>query len=246
MEAYSVRWTDERKYITYTTPEGFKCRDNKLHEEKYLKENMEYEFRIRKEITEGARRAGKAADEYGFFRSAVRGGDRDELGGNDRFAENADGYAVGDYGRSDGADDEIGYGAYALGAESDAYEIYWSLKDSDGEFSEYDEAERGQRGLADREYGQGFRETGWEDEREFFAESLCGRTESEKTLADSVLNFSDSDGTAYRLGADTAYLAADIMNIIDNDHPVKDITTMKLTRQKKNKEQNCGPVMVEM
>ena len=42
---YKVNWTDTRKYITYTTPEGYKCRDNKLFEEKYLKGNMEYEFR---------------------------------------------------------------------------------------------------------------------------------------------------------------------------------------------------------
>lgn len=42
---YQVNWTDTRKYITYTTPEGYKCRDNKLFEEKYLKGNMEYEFR---------------------------------------------------------------------------------------------------------------------------------------------------------------------------------------------------------
>ena len=47
---YEVRWTADRKYITYTTPTGMKCRDNKLHEEKYLKENMEYEFRIREEL----------------------------------------------------------------------------------------------------------------------------------------------------------------------------------------------------
>ena len=40
-----VNWTDTRKYITYTTPEGYKCRDNKLFEEKYLKGNMEDEFR---------------------------------------------------------------------------------------------------------------------------------------------------------------------------------------------------------
>ncbi len=44
---YDVKWTDERKYITYTTPEDQRCRDNKLHETKYLKENMEYEFAIR-------------------------------------------------------------------------------------------------------------------------------------------------------------------------------------------------------
>lgn len=44
---YSVKWIDRYKYITYTTPEGQKCRDNRLHEEKYLKERMEqfYEHR---------------------------------------------------------------------------------------------------------------------------------------------------------------------------------------------------------
>lgn len=42
---YQVNWTDTRKYITYTTPEGYKCRDNKLFEEKYLKGNMEDKFR---------------------------------------------------------------------------------------------------------------------------------------------------------------------------------------------------------
>jgi len=42
---YSVTWTDNRKYITYTCPNGMKVRDNKLHETKFLKENMEYESR---------------------------------------------------------------------------------------------------------------------------------------------------------------------------------------------------------
>ena len=42
---YQVNWTDARKYITYTTPEGYKCRDNKLYDEKYSKGAMENEFR---------------------------------------------------------------------------------------------------------------------------------------------------------------------------------------------------------
>lgn len=46
---YQVNWTDTRKYITYTTPEGYKCRDNKLYDEKYSKGEMENEFRIIKE-----------------------------------------------------------------------------------------------------------------------------------------------------------------------------------------------------
>ena len=49
-EGYAVRWEDTRKYITYTTPDGMRCRDNKLHEEKYCKEVMEHEFRIRTEL----------------------------------------------------------------------------------------------------------------------------------------------------------------------------------------------------
>ena len=48
-EGYAVRWESSRKYITYTTSDGLKCRDSKLHEEKYCKEAMEHEFRIRAE-----------------------------------------------------------------------------------------------------------------------------------------------------------------------------------------------------
>ena len=49
-EGYAVRWEDTRKYITYTAPDSMRCRDNKLHEEKYCKEAMEHEFRIRAEL----------------------------------------------------------------------------------------------------------------------------------------------------------------------------------------------------
>ena len=52
-EGYQVRWTEGRKNITYTTPEGMKCRDDRLQEEKYTKEVMEREFGIRAEIVRG-------------------------------------------------------------------------------------------------------------------------------------------------------------------------------------------------
>ena len=38
---YSVIWTDDRKYITYQCPNKMKCRDIKLHNDKYLKGSME-------------------------------------------------------------------------------------------------------------------------------------------------------------------------------------------------------------
>ena len=46
---YSVIWTDDRKYITYQCPNKMRCRDIKLHNEKYLKGSMENEFRYRQE-----------------------------------------------------------------------------------------------------------------------------------------------------------------------------------------------------
>lgn len=52
-EGYQVRWTDGRKSITYTTPQGLKCRDDRLHEEKYTKEVMEHEFAIRAALVAG-------------------------------------------------------------------------------------------------------------------------------------------------------------------------------------------------
>lgn len=63
-EGYQVRWTGSRKSITYTTPEGMKCRDDRLHESKYMKEVMEYEFRIRAEIIRGGIETAESAPNH--------------------------------------------------------------------------------------------------------------------------------------------------------------------------------------
>ena len=72
---YSVTWTDERKYITFTCPNGRKVRDNKLHDDKYTKENLEYEFRIRKQITEHA-----GSQFNGQTESGIQNGSQDNRG----------------------------------------------------------------------------------------------------------------------------------------------------------------------
>ena len=46
---YELTWTDERKYITFTCPNGKKCRDKTLRDEKYLKENIGYELHYREQ-----------------------------------------------------------------------------------------------------------------------------------------------------------------------------------------------------
>lgn len=41
---YRMTWTDERKYLTFHCPNGRSCRDIKLQDEKYLKDNIEREL----------------------------------------------------------------------------------------------------------------------------------------------------------------------------------------------------------
>lgn len=41
---YQVQWEPGKKYITYTTPENIKCRDNKLFDQTLLRQNMEAYF----------------------------------------------------------------------------------------------------------------------------------------------------------------------------------------------------------
>ena len=100
-QGYNVRWEDNRKYITYTCPNGRRCRDNKLHGERYRKENMEYEFetrRIAADVRQGIVGSG------GHSASSV--GTRCQLESADKF-EQADGAgAAGDTYQTLGAGDE--------------------------------------------------------------------------------------------------------------------------------------------
>ena len=86
-EGYNATWTDGRKNITYTTPDGRKCRDNKLYIEKYLKENMEAEFGYRTE-NDNTRNVDAAQKADG--RGATAGTQRDGHGAElERDAQNA-------------------------------------------------------------------------------------------------------------------------------------------------------------
>ena len=142
-EGYAVRWESSRKYITYTTPDGLKCRDSKLHEEKYCKEAMEREFRIRAEVVSARTQAAQlpadsAAGADTTFRSASH---ESGLGANDERS----GYTVVPCGSADGS----------VGEHQQA-DVAASHTDADGRA-----AENGEASGADER-------TGWETEREAF------------------------------------------------------------------------------
>ena len=86
-EGYAANWSPTRKNITYTTPEGRKCRDSKLHMTKYRKENMEAEFGYRTE-NDNTRNVDAAQKADG--RGATAGTQRDGHGAElERDAQNA-------------------------------------------------------------------------------------------------------------------------------------------------------------
>lgn len=91
-EGYDVRWGKSRQNITYTIPSGMKCRYDRLHDEKYLKEAMEREFGIRRKILAGgieaAEHAGGTPEAIGTA-VARAAGNTSDTGGVARPADEA-------------------------------------------------------------------------------------------------------------------------------------------------------------
>lgn len=73
-KGYKVKWSDARKNITYTTPDGKKVRDSKLHDESLLKEAMENGFKrtSSKEYEGTAERNITGATSQGLINGTVR------------------------------------------------------------------------------------------------------------------------------------------------------------------------------
>ena len=154
-EGYAVRWESDRKYITYTTPDGMRCRDSKLHEEKYCKEAMEREFRIRAELIKRTFRRAEETD----------GGIEADESAEQRAAAAADPAhrdpvrpAAGD-GQADGAGRRNKLGAG--GNSEDPARIENTHRPDAGAEVAHGDAE-----IADRD--EQTAGTGWEPEREVF------------------------------------------------------------------------------
>lgn len=165
MEGYLVRWEEDRKYITYTTPEGKRCRDIRLHEAKYLKENMDFEFRIRDQILSGFEKAGKAGHQCCSQGGTRLSGHREELGQRVEFHERDSGNAVAVFGSDEDSGNPGGFGkGPGLAADHDA--------GSPGGY----EGSDGRVPHLHRDHGEQSGETGWESERRLFQGDLQGRS----------------------------------------------------------------------
>jgi len=225
-KGYKVKWTNERKTITYTTPSGMKCRDTKLYDEKFLKEMMENEFKLRAEIIGGIERTITQAGENGGRSGALRDSDREELGSVARAT--ADANSITDGGSGDGgtADNQGGIGGIPRPEDAGIRDLRPGNAIIGAEFPAGD----GTVCLRDSEE---LVVTGWENERRIFTESLFGAGENEETHGQAVLDIADSVGSAGDFGIDLAYLSADIAGIIDKNYRPQDSTTMRKPLQRK-------------
>lgn len=239
-EGYKVKWTDARKNITYTTPDGKLCRDSKLHLQKFLKENMEYEFKIRQEICRRINFTGTETVDRGGNRNPLRVGDRDELESFDIVAEFSDRdikFNHRDF--ADPCDQEGNDGLYEPAVEG-AYGIHRGDQSGDRGISEG-------YGKIGGEYVGGNprdpyrdRETGWESERRVFEQALFGEVSDAEAYGQNVLGVPDTFGDTLDIGIGAAYLVGNLSNIIDEETPVEDCTTKYYPADRKK---NHGPVM---
>ncbi len=251
---YHVRWLDDRKCITYTTPDGKKCRDFKLHETKYLKGNMEFEFRIRKEIAAGLEGSGAAADVNGGESRALRHSDGEQLessGSRPAYADrDAQGHSgrvrtVSDRGRTDQShersDDTSGAVQQGVG------EGYERLSAGDEcSLNRYAEGfeESGTGFGTDDEYGgEGYCLTGWENERRIFEAFILGEGISYYRDETPDVDLIDTGSHTDNYDAALGYLVADLTGIIDEDRPIEDCTTIHYPKERKKHQQGGGPVM---
>lgn len=231
---YKVTWTDSRKYITYTTPEGNRVRDNRLHEKKFTKEMMEYEFRIREELVYGKADCDtetdrcREADTMLFDHTG-------ELENSYPGAENA----ASDYGK-DGHERADGELLQPIGRDISERN---GLAGKEGTGSE-----RGD-GLAEDSLGEGNGETGWETERAIcfgFGENQNGIAEADAGEYGETVSPDSDPMSAYDILSGGAYLAANLVSAIDSrPRESNEEFRHKPKKERKNYQKNDreGPTM---
>ena len=242
-EGYKISWSDSRKYITYTTPDGNKCRDIKLFDNKFLKESMENEFTIRTKITSGFAYRGTAESENSGNLCTLRSSNGTELESFDSGTSSSD--------TSSGTHRTESFKSNnPTGAGSEHTDLPTSTDRSSRKYETFHSTVRHQpSGTIESverfssENSDGYGETGWENERAVFTESLRRETEAQKTYSETYAHSSDTHSASRYLGTDTAFLIGALSKIIDEDDEAEDCTTQPVIVERKEKDKHHGPVM---
>ena len=186
---YTVNWTDTRKYITFTCPNGMKVRDNKLHDNKYRKDILEYELSIRQQLT------GHYPDEsHGQAEGGIQNSGQDNRGNAvsaDRLCDSEGGLeclpgvdktggniSTDTVSADSGTDDKAGVrGLHGRDVERNTELVEGVYRTSEIVLGEH-RAEGEQIALRE----QGAFATGWESERRVYFESQRARADADRQV----------------------------------------------------------------
>ena len=237
-QGYEITWTDERKYITFTCPNGMKCRDVKLHDDKFKKEMMELEFRYREQIAgqildQKSHREESGADEYDReSRSADSGDDTiPTTRSGDRIAENSIGISAGAV-QTD----------FPTGNEGRAGESHQRDCAIGGRLSEENDSELFRTMPGDNQSAESAIRTGWEESRAIYfgmhtgasngtGQAQRGTGESQET------NAPDSD---YGLDHGNSSLGAGILSALPRSRIIEDDSEDEEERRRRIEAEQNG------
>lgn len=198
---YEILWTDARKYITYTCPNGMKCRDIKLHQEKYGKEKMDLEFELRRIETEKCTAESYDQRYDSEDGTSITGNNRRErlLESTDKSEQKSK--STVEYNRTESSERGSNQSLFITNNSS-------AEKENNGTGRLNSETAEESGNYTDR--------TGWENEREYAFgrkrdEQSVGETEKEM---DSDILWNDDRSSSVL--SDTLYFAGNLFKMIDN------------------------------
>ncbi len=233
-EGYKVNWSDSRKHITYTTPDGNKCRDIKLFDNKFLKEKMENEFTIRTKITSRFAYRGTTESENRRDLCTLRIYNGTELESFDIGAQHSGEGTSGHRGEASVACYPTAVDRKHAVTSGNTYKSHSESEDGDLSVQFKSSGTYGGNEEISGEISDGYGETGWENERAVFTESLKREAEAQKTYSETYAHCSDTLSSSHSLGTDTAFLIGALSEIIDEDDETEDCTTRLVITERKN------------
>lgn len=198
---YEVLWTDERKYITYTCPNGMKCRDIKLHQEKYRKEKMELEFELRRIETEKCTTKSCNQRYDSEDGTGITGDNRGErlLESTDQSEQKSESTVESNFGESS----ERRYNQSLFGTD------YSSTEKENFRAGKHDsETVEGSGNNTDR--------TGWEYEREYAFGRKTDERSAERTEREMDSDILWNDDRSSSTLPDSFYFVGNLFKMIDN------------------------------
>ena len=196
---YEIKWTPTRKNITYIEKANpnHRCRNNNMHEEKFLKENMEAEFEIRKGFTNS--KTEKQSNDFNHGESDIGNNSRERLlesvDRNEQKSESSARYDIAGDGKQR-ADSGVG-GRDKVSVSQDRFVRENDNADSNGAEKDSDR-------------------TGWEAERAVFladGEDRAVNNGHEKEAHSSADRDTDNHSTCIN---DSLRFAGNLFEMIDN------------------------------